>query len=197
MKKSDQRGRGREYRQKSGKGRELFKGHILYRKNSWVICVKCYHYKSFSVYSERNKGPRNLTLKAFKVRKVSSDCLKVHAEPFWRVRKEKGSFDRINSALTINTLNFKRFVVVVVVVKSCLIRWDSSLVCLRKHHAVSQHTELLVVDLFEVHKGTLYYIRPTLVFTNCFNPLIILLWVKWVSWMACAICISSLLLSQG
>lgn len=105
---------------------------------------------------------------------MSSDCLKVHAELLCRVRKEKVSFDRINSALTINTFNFKRFVVV----KICLICCDSSLACLRKHNAVGQHTELLVVDLFEVHKGTLYYIRPTLVFTNCFNPLIISLQVK-------------------
>lgn len=45
---------------------------------------------------------------------MSSDCLKVHAQPFCRVRKEKVSFDRINSALTINTFSFKLFVVVVV-----------------------------------------------------------------------------------
>lgn len=74
---------------------------------------------------------------------------------------------------------------VVLLLKIGLICWDSSLTCLRKHNAVGQHTELLMVGLFEVHKGTLYYTCPTLVFTNCFNPLIISLQVNWVSWMAC------------
>lgn len=60
----------------------FFKGHILYCKEYLSRCIKCYHCKSCCFYSERNKHPRNLTLKAFKVSEVSSYCQEVHAEPY-------------------------------------------------------------------------------------------------------------------